>query len=76
MYMHLILLLTDIDDCHEGVCFNDGSCVDGINSFSCDCVDGFEGDLCETSKSPYPLEIQNLKFENSRLALIEFVHKR
>ena len=30
---------------------NDGKCVDGINSVTCDCEGtGFEGDQCQDSK--------------------------
>lgn len=37
----------DIDDC-VGVmqCNGNGVCVDGINSFSCDCEPGFVGEYC------------------------------
>ena len=44
--------LTDIDDCHPNECLNGGVCVDGVNSFRCDCKHGFTGDICNTSK-PY-----------------------
>ena len=42
--------LTDIDDCHPNECLNGGVCVDGVNSFKCDCKHGFTGDICNTSK--------------------------
>ncbi len=42
---------TDVDDCVNQTCSNGGSCVDGINSFSCNCLAGFTGDLCETGKT-------------------------
>ena len=38
----------DIDDCASSPCQNGGTCVDGINSYTCDCDLGFEGDNCET----------------------------
>ena len=32
----------------EEPCFNKGTCIDGINSYSCNCTDtGFEGQHCE-----------------------------
>merc|ERR1711988_3066 len=41
----------DIDDCAEMPCQNNGKCVDGINSFVCECrstpSSHFEGLLCE-----------------------------
>ena len=45
-------LCTNIEDCKHNFCQNGGKCIDGINSFSCDC-DGtnFKGKFCETSKT-------------------------
>ena len=28
---------------------NDGTCTDGVNSFTCNCVDGFTGMNCATN---------------------------
>ena len=40
------------DQCADNPCGqneqNKGTCLDGINSFSCECPDGFTGDRCET----------------------------
>ena len=44
------MFLTDINDCVNHTCFNGGSCVDGVNNYTCRCVAGFKGDHCETSK--------------------------
>ena len=40
-------LFSDIDNCVNHTCINGGSCVDGINSYSCSCVKGYTGDRCE-----------------------------
>ena len=40
-------LTVAIDNCDPNPCQNDGNCIDGINSFTCDCEDGFSGDVCE-----------------------------
>ena len=40
-------LFSDIDDCVNHTCINGGSCVDGINSYSCSCVKEYTGDRCE-----------------------------
>jgi hypothetical protein len=41
---------TNIDDCAGVNCSGNGLCVDGINSFSCDCSAGFEGQLCNLQR--------------------------
>ncbi|XP_068719986.1 von Willebrand factor D and EGF domain-containing protein-like [Montipora capricornis] len=38
----------DIDDCVNQTCNNGASCVDGINTYSCNCAAGFTGAHCET----------------------------
>ena len=41
---------TDINECESSPCQNNGTCIDGINTFSCECPVGFSGKLCETSE--------------------------
>ncbi|WAR25836.1 CO6A4-like protein [Mya arenaria] len=41
-----IVLFSDIDDCVGNPCLNGGTCVDGVNSFSCTCAAGFTGAIC------------------------------
>lgn len=36
----------NIDDCKGVNCSGNGHCVDGINSFTCECKSGFSGHLC------------------------------
>ena len=38
--------ITDIDECADGPCEH-GNCTDHINSYTCDCDDGYEGDNCD-----------------------------
>ena len=42
---------TDIDDCVSNPCKFNGTCVDEIADYTCDCVEGFRGKNCEESKS-------------------------
>ena len=42
-------MLLDIDDCIINPCNNNGTCTDGIASYTCDCPLGFTGLDCETS---------------------------
>ena len=47
---------TNIDDCAARSCLR-GNCVDGINTFTCDCEPGFNGTLCNVNTNectPYP----------------------
>ncbi|KAI8486346.1 hypothetical protein Bbelb_358450 [Branchiostoma belcheri] len=37
----------DNDDCQSNPCQNGGTCVDGLDSYSCNCADSFSGDTCE-----------------------------
>ena len=41
--------LIDINDCASTPCMNEGICVDGINSFTCNCPHGFIGKDCSIS---------------------------
>ena len=42
------LSLPDIDECASSPCQNGGTCTDAVNSYTCACVDGYNGDDCET----------------------------
>ena len=41
--------MLDNDDCKDNPCNNNGTCTDGIASYTCDCPLGFTGLDCETS---------------------------
>ena len=49
-HIQTIFTFSDIDDCMETPCNNNGTCIDGIASYKCECPLGFEGQDCETSK--------------------------
>lgn len=38
---------TDIDECKSTPCKNGATCVDGVDSYKCQCVAGYDGDNCE-----------------------------
>ena len=50
IYLFLFLFSEDNDDCVNHACANGGSCLDGINHYSCDCAVGYTGNRCETGK--------------------------
>ena len=37
----------NIDDCADEPCKNNGTCVDGVAGYTCECQPGFTGDECE-----------------------------
>lgn len=39
----------NIDECLSEPCLQDGTCIDGINHYTCDCKSGFFGTHCETN---------------------------
>ena len=43
----------DIDDCLNHTCANSGLCVDGINTYSCNCSAGYTGERCLTGRSKF-----------------------
>ena len=48
------LHLIDINECHVQPCLNNGACIDGINTFSCNCSSDYSGVTCENGKRfPY-----------------------
>ena len=46
--MHIFI--SDINNCEPNPCQNDGTCTDGVDTYTCSCVTGFEGSECQTSK--------------------------
>ena len=42
--------IVDFDECLSSPCLNSGTCTDSINSYTCSCVGGYEGDHCQTGR--------------------------
>ena len=49
-YRDLTWFLSDIDECAFFPCKNNGTCIDGIDYFTCQCMAGYTGSQCETSE--------------------------
>ena len=45
-------MFTDIDECLSSPCENSANCSQYLDYFNCTCELGFNGTLCEHSKSP------------------------
>ena len=46
-----IIISDSIDECVSDPCFNNGTCFDDVNRFSCSCAAGFNGTLCESKNN-------------------------
>ena len=44
------LSFLDINECLSDPCLHNGTCVDSINSYPCDCVPGYNGSNCVKGK--------------------------
>ena len=63
----LSFLLSDIDDCVDQPCLNGGTCVDGVNDYTCMCVDGYTGENCGVGKDilvSQTLLVQSTKYSS------------
>ena len=45
-----ILSYSDINECSPNPCLNSGTCIDGVNSYTCKCLAGYVGKNCETGE--------------------------
>ena len=46
-YNTFCYIIVDKDDCDPNPCQNGGICLDGVDSHTCNCISGYEGDNCE-----------------------------
>ena len=71
LLLFLCNLLSDINDCVNHSCANGAVCVDGMDSYSCNCAMGFTGAYCETGK-----EITQGNLLLDELNLVAFIKLR
>ena len=43
-------IFLDFNDCDPSPCINGGSCIDGVDSYTCVCHPGYQGNNCEIGK--------------------------
>ena len=51
--MKIIFLFADLNECSPNPCQNDGTCTDGIASFTCACAAGYTGRNCTIGERQY-----------------------
>ena len=66
--MFVFYLFLDINDCSRNPCQNGGSCIDGVNQFTCQCKPGFLGINCEISK------YKNAQYECKAGLSVKLIH--
>ena len=51
---------SDIDDClgHNCIRAQTERCIDGINTFTCECITGYNGERCEIGEYTVPAKYQ------------------
>ena len=42
-----VLRQVNINECSVAPCLNNGTCVDGVADYTCDCQPGYEGKECQ-----------------------------
>ena len=55
-----MIFSVDIDECNPNPCLNGAVCVDGINSYTCNCPAGYTGVNCEISKKTIRRELDRI----------------
>ena len=63
----MLLQFSDYDDCVGVTCQNGGTCVDGVNSYTCNCVAGYTGSDCSSGTVTFDLYFLSYLFLNLNL---------
>ena len=48
---YIFLMLADIDDCASNPCENNGTCIDLVSNYTCNCTQGYTGKNCGIGKN-------------------------
>ena len=48
--IHNVSYISDIDECLNNPCENEGTCINTDGSYTCICADGYEGKDCQNGK--------------------------
>ena len=50
LFIALCSYVLDINECESRPCMNNGTCIDGLNNYNCQCEAGYTGLNCEIGK--------------------------
>ena len=50
IFIDMIHLLSDINECDANPCDNNGACYNTMGSFTCTCAAGYDGETCQNGK--------------------------
>ena len=53
MFYFDCIIFVDVDECQGQSCSLHGTCVDGVNSYTCNCDPGYTGADCETGERAF-----------------------
>ena len=42
--------ISEINECNSNPCYNNGTCIDLLNGYHCNCSVGYDGTQCELGK--------------------------
>lgn len=45
-----ILIYLDVNECESSPCANNGTCINNLGSYTCDCTEGWKNPDCKTGK--------------------------
>ena len=71
----LVFLFTEIDECASNPCINDGTCVDGLATFTCLCPTHYAGVACEIGTLQQKLYKHISNFLSCFFALFQLTQK-
>ena len=51
------ILFVDINKCASEPCLHNGTCINGIDTYQCQCAAGYNGSHCQNGKSQLKYDI-------------------
>ena len=68
-------MIADINECESAPCQGGGTCVDGVNGFTCDCTEDRTGTLCEYGEPRKKNYIPSATHRNQKLYFSAVIYR-